>query len=45
MALPPKSDRQDTSSEEALGIEAFQAFDRIREALSGQLTGAFRPVH
>ena len=43
MALPPKSDRQDTSSEEALGIEAFQAFDRIREALSGQLTGGISP--
>lgn len=29
--------------EEKLGIEAFQAFDRIREALSGQLTGGISP--
>jgi len=43
MALPEKSDHQDVSPEEGLGIEAFQAVDRIREALLGQFTGGISP--
>ncbi len=34
MALTPKSDGSGATGDESLGIEAFQAVDRIREALS-----------
>ena len=46
MALNPKSGGRgslEDASGESLGIEAFQAFDRIREALSGQLSGGISP--
>ena len=43
MALTPKSDGSGATGDESLGIEAFQAVDRIREALSGQLSGGVSP--
>jgi polyhydroxyalkanoate synthase subunit PhaC len=46
MALPPKSDLPGASPAQAgenLGIEAFHAVDRIREALSAQLSGGISP--
>lgn len=43
MAPASTSPPPGASQAEGLGIEAFQAFDRIREALSGQLSGGISP--